>query len=245
MTAKESARNEWAKLKDRPWQEKAAHLLTYYWGYFAAAIILIAVVTTFTINRLTAKEFALQGFFAHAVADEAVMNLYEEGFAAVAGIDLNEFDIIIEANSDSNVDEPELSYNDGELATVRIGSGMTDLFGGDLTAMMTYAYGGYFGDLSQWASPEQLEAWEPYLLYMDRALYEEIARAIDPMAVYALPEPMEPETMQEPFPFAIMVPADNEVRKAYGFYCTDLAIGIVVNANHADNAVAFLDYMMR
>ena len=55
MTAKESARNEWEKLKDRPWQEKAGHLMTYYWGYFAAAASLLGSVIVFTVNRLTAK----------------------------------------------------------------------------------------------------------------------------------------------------------------------------------------------
>ena len=245
MTARESARNEWAKLKDRPWQEKARHLMTYYWGYFAAAAVLLGVVVVFTVNRLTAKEVVLYGFFAHAVAQQETAELYEQGFAESAGIDLNQFDIHIEANSDSVAGERELGYADGQILTVRIAGNTEDIFAADLSALITYAYGGYMKDLTQVVSPEQLAAWEPYLLYMDESLYREIERNQDSDAVYALPEPTEPETMETPIPFAVVIPADSELRKAYGFYCEDLAIGVLLSCANDATAAAFIDYALQ
>ncbi|MBE6995125.1 MAG: hypothetical protein E7429_00095 [Ruminococcaceae bacterium] len=245
MTAKESARREWEKLKDRPMREKLHHLKTYYWGYFAAAAVILVGIGVLVYNHLTAKELALQGFFMHAVQNKVVAQEYEEGFAEFAGIDLNEFGFHMEANSDSVVGEPEASYTDGQIFTARLAGGELDVFGGDMTAMMTYAYGGYFSDLSQVATPEQMAAWEPYLLYMDRAVYEEIAQNTDIDAVYALPEPKEPETMKEPIPFGLHIPADSGLHEAYGFYCEDLVVGLAINVPRPAAAVAFLEYALR
>lgn len=245
MTAKESARNEWEKLKDRPWQEKAGHLMTYYWGYFAAAAILLGIVIVFTVNRLTAKEVVLYGFFAHATSTEEFAELYEQGFAEAVGIDWDKYDIHIEANSDSEVGEPELGYSDGQILTVRIAGGTEDLFGADLTALITYAYGGYMQDLSKIVSPEQLKAWEPHLLYMDQSLYREIESNPNSDKTYALPEPTEPETMKEPVPFAVLIPKGSGVRQAYNAYCEDFGMGILVNAANISNAAAFIDYALR
>jgi len=245
MTAKESARREWEKLKDRPLREKLNHLKTYYWGYFAAVLAILVGIGILTYRHLTAKELALQGFFLHALQNEVIAGEYEEGFAEFAGIDLDVYSFHMEANSDSVVGEPEASYTDGQVFTVRLAGGTLDLFGGDLTTIMTYAYGGYFEDLSRKVSPEQLAAWEPYLLYMDRSLYEEIAQNEDIDAVYALPEPTEPETMKEPVPFALSIPTDSPVWEAYGFYCEELVIGLAINVPHLDNAVAFLNYALQ
>ena len=119
------------------------------------------------------------------------------------------------------------------------------MLGGDLTAMITYAYGGYYSDLRQYTTNGQLKQWEPYLLYMDQALFEEIAQNPDPTHSYALPDPTKPEEMKTPVPFAVSVPASGALAETCAFFCDEPVMGIAVSAAHPDNAALFFDYVLQ
>lgn len=245
MTASESARVQWQKLKDKPLKDKLAHILTYYWGYLAIILGVVAVAGSILFHHLTAKDPALQVFFSHAACTEEASEPFLQQFADDVGIDTAEYALTLETGSDSAAGNTELAYGDAQLLSARLAAGDLDVLGGDLTSMITYAYGGYYSDLRQHTTNGQLKQWEPYLLYMDQALFEEIEQNPDPTRSYTLPDPAKPKEMEHPIPFAVSVPASGALAETCTFFCEEPVMGIAVSASHPDNAILFFDYVLQ
>ena len=94
---------------------------------------------------------------------------------------------------------------------------------------------------------EQLEAYEPYFLYYDKAVLEELSNidyTAEVIPEIALPDPSKPELMEEPVPVMIDVSSSEKISVFYPVSKETYAFAFVVNGMHKEKAVELLEYLM-
>ena len=85
---------------------------------------------------------------------------------------------------------------------------MLDFVVCDITSMENLAYSEFFVDLSTVLTKEQLDAYAPYLLYMDMAFLEDLKEIVESEnydVEIEVPDSTKPETMEKPIPVFINI----------------------------------------
>lgn len=242
MTVKESTRQQWQKLKGKPLKDKLIFIKTYYLTYILFWAFLLFLAGAALVYAITAKDYALQAYFLHAV-ELSPAEEFQQDYLAYAAISPDDYMIAITPSSESAAGSGQLNYNDTQAITAWAAAEAIDVLAGEIAPLVSYAYSGYFCDLRNVFSNQQLEAWAPHLLYMDQSVAEEITES--GALIYALPDPHNPDEMKEPIPFALSIPDSAKLLEAYDFYCAETAIGIVSTSARAENAAAFLEYSLQ
>lgn len=243
MTTREAAREEWRKLKGKPLKDKLVHIGIYYWPHILVGgfLVALAVSTIFTVT--TARHPALQGYFTSTTQREDDPGDFRQDFAAFAGIDTEEYEITLTASSYAVSGSTDMTLADSQIIASWSASEALDVLGGDLAALLNFAYNDYFLDLREVLSPEQLEKWEAHLLYMDWEIYQQI-NSSDELS-YELPDPTAPESMEDPIPVAIAIPESSDLWDSYTFLGESPAVGILINSPRRETAVRFLEYILQ
>ena len=241
MTAREAARAEWKKLKNRPLKEKLIHIGTYYWPHILAVTVLLVVAVSLISSAVNSKDSAFQAYLLSAAEiDEG--SSFEQDFADWAGIDTDEFETTITTSVYSVSDGGDLSTTDSQLITVWTASETLDVLAGDTENILNYAYNDFLRDLREILTTEQLENWADHLLYIDQAVCDAIDSGTD--TVYTLPDPANPGEMEQPIPVLLSIPESSRLWESYEFLGEDPVVGIIGNAPNPDHAIAFLEYIL-
>ena len=118
-----------------------------------------------------------------------------------------------------------------------------DIISADKENILRYSYQDVFLDLSQLLSPEAIKKLEPYFIYVD----QDFLRNMEPFSNQPpqYPDFTDPGNMKEPVPVALILPPDWEITQILSpLGETDIAIGLVANANNTGNAVQFINYIL-
>lgn len=239
MTAREAARSEWKKLKGKPLKEKLIHIGTYYWPHILTIVVCLSVVISFISASVGNKESAFYAYFLNATALSDVQEQFEATFATYAGIDQDTYAVSIFPGSTDLSGGVDMT---AQFVAAQTAAGSLDALCAQLDDFLQYAYQDYFFDLRDILTPQQQLDWEPYLLYIDQTVFDAIA--VGGLTSYALPDPTQPELMEDPVPIAVMIPQSSVIRQSYALPDGTVAIGIVVNSSHAETAVQFLEFLL-
>ena len=89
-----------------------------------------------------------------------------------------------------------------------------------------------------------MEQYQDSLIYVDMALVRYIhENFLEKLPDF--PDPTKPEDMEEPVAVALLVAEDSAFRvSCYPYRQSDVLVGVVVNSLNAENAHAFLNYIM-
>lgn len=243
MTAREAAREEWKKLKHRPLKDKLTHIGTYYWPHILVVGFLLVLAVSLVTTVAGAKEPALQGYLLSTSQKTEDAPDLPQAFAQFASIDTGEYDVTLTASSYAVSGSADMSMADSQIIASQTAAEALDVLCGDVSILLNYAYRDYFFDLREILTPEQLEKWAPYLLYIDQKVLDAISEK--PETEYALPDPTAPEQMEIPIPVALAIPESSVLWDSYTFLGDSPAIGVVVNSRQAENAVRFLEYILQ
>ena len=231
-------------------RQKLGFIWDYYKWYIVILLFVLGLVGSFIYTNVTAKEHVLGGIFLNSTSAEEVIEL-EQGFYKYSSVDINNEEVIFLTNLSYSNDTSSLavseSYQTLQLISAKTGAGEIDFMVGDVTSMNNFAYWQYFCNLLDVLPEEKIEKYEPYFLYYDRAVVQElndIDTTDNPYATVAYPDSKRPELMEDPVPIFIDV---SECTKLQGIYphMEDVhVIAFTVNGENSPNALAFLDYLL-
>lgn len=260
MAAMDEFREEREAMKHAGWKEK----LSYFWDYYKIHTIVIVAVLIFGVSYvhhlITATDPALEGIFLNTVGkDEGTTPkslLYD--FAEDAKIDtekyhfsVRELRYIAAVDMDSNnIDTGVVTTTTETSQTIAAitAAQALDFITGPHSCMEELAYQQYFIDLREVLSKEQCAKYEPFFIYIDLAIVEKIRDANNALELddsIVLPSGTEPDEMEKPVPVMIDMSHCKKLTDAFGYEPDMTAFGIVANTTRTENAVRFIDYVMK
>ena len=252
MKLSEQLREELAILKALKGKERIQHLYQYYKWRILAILLCFALLLSVVVNAITKKDYILSGVMLNytEVMSDGNLSALTDDFLAEYGIDekKNTLELITSLTYlRDNAEFATDTYMTVENLTARIAGKMLDFVVCDITSMENLAYSEFFVDLSTVLTKEQLDAYAPYLLYMDLAFLEELKEIVESEnydVEIEVPDSSNPETMEKPVPVFIDI-SDSAYLGSLG---TDenkkTVIAVAADAPHKDMVRNFIDFLM-
>lgn len=220
----------------------------YLWGTIAI-IAVIAFVASAIYSIVTKPDVVLNGAIMNTLNFEDKARPVDElatDFEDYAKINTKEQEVTFSGNLLLTGNDAE-DYEVIQAVTVPAQAGFMDFVICPLESILNYSYGGLFVDLNTVLSPEQMETLQPYLIYMDRAVFQERADAFSnnlDVSEIPIPDPKNPDAMKEPVPIFLNITGCEKVTSTYDCEVTDLVFGICINAPNPKTISKFVDYIM-
>lgn len=216
------------KLKTMGFREKVDYIWTYYRLPIVASVIILCLIVSFVHNIITMKDTLMYSMVINANTydnaeeenDSSQPKLFQD-YMNVKGYDLDKYQI--DVNTTLMFDPAEdPAYSDTRsysVLTTLMMSGTVDNVMADKNIFDALANSGFLASLTNYLTPEELEAQKDHLIYAT-----------------------DPET-EETFPVGISLDDSAVVKNSTLFYNVPV-IGFVYGAPHKKESVEFLQYMM-
>ena len=251
MAQMDEFRAEREAMKTAPFKKK----LEYFWDYYKWPVIIAIVVLVFVGNYIhtivTATDETLNGILLNTYSTDDVTTDIINEFAEEQNIDLSEYGITLNTTLAYSVDgSTAYSTSTGDTKQVILanaGAGMLDFITADLTSMTDLAYASMFLDLREVLTAEQLEKYEPYFLYVDQAILDEIEEAnenYEDTSEIIIPDCSKPEEMENPIPVLIDMSQSKKLSSMYTYEVEGLSFGVAASLANSETTLAFIDYLM-
>lgn len=223
----------------------------YFWEYYKlptiVIILIIVVASNFIYHKVTDPELILNGIFLNCNILETEMTVENLGLEFLESQKMDTSDYTVNFNDGLYLTGDSTFDYEGEQAIwVQSSAGTVDFIISPIEHLIEFAYQEYYADLTTILSDEQVKKYEPYFLYLDGAVLEEMANAPadSPLDDMELPDPKKPEEMKDPIPVFINMAQCEKLTNIYGTSAESLAFCILINAPDLDLTIDFLDYLM-
>ena len=254
MPVMDEFREERKALKNGTFKEKFQYFMDYYKWPALAGIIVICCAVSLIHHYTTYREPTFSVVLLNSTVMESSED-YASAFMDYAGLNPASQQISFDTSLfiTFDVSGPELNaelYSSSlEKLNLMIAIGELDVMVSNDELFSHFANSGVFDDLRLYLLPEQIEAYAPYLYYVDEPLVEQISAAelnMDNGFQPEIPDPTKPELMQKPVPVGIYVEKNEEL--AQSFYIRGdgpVVMGIASNAQHPAVAAKYAEYLMK
>lgn len=259
MSLMDEFKEERERIKYSPFKTKLEYIMDYYkWPIFAIILVIIILIG-YIYTLATTKENILNGlllnttrFSSDYTSDEfqSLSNI----FLQTKNLDKNKNEVTLDTSLNLTLETPSSNeYTDIEsyMAIMnRVTAGSVDFIIADLETLQNLAYREYFTDLSTVLSEEDYSKYEPYFLYIDQSIINElygddnISLNINKNIIY--PDCNKPEDMKQPIPVLINMEQSDAILDIYN-HPTDstIAFGITLNVPHTENTIDFLNFITK
>lgn len=249
MAVMDEFREEREALKNADIKTKWQYFLDYYKWWVVGIAAALAFVISMIHSALTAKDNALFGYFLNTYANEENTTPFITGFAETAGIDLKEYEIMLDStlqyNNTGSYDES--TYTSSQKIMVTIAAADVDFLAADEEAFEYYGTTDTFHDLRDIYTEEELEKYKDYLYYVDMDVIREKEAVIEAgnFEGYTTPvyDHLAPEDMADPVPIGFCIQDSPKLAETYYFRSGNVPLGIVVNTQRLDAAKQFVEYL--
>lgn len=226
-------------------------LKQYKW-HVVIWIIGLMIFANYAYHKLTDSVVLLNGIMLNTnyTEDENRAAELADEFAQIQNIDTNVYSITFDGSltyipgDDSDTSG---NYESGQAILIQEEEEELDFITGPQDTMLDLAYNSLFMDLTQFFSEEELALYEPYFLYVDQAVIEQLEEAFDKeedISSIVLPDPTKPEDMKSPAPVLLDMSQCEKLRNVYGDSTDTLFFGIIGNAPNRDLILEFIKYIM-
>ena len=226
-------------------KQKIEYLLHYYAPTALLIAIIVGFILYFVIQTVFQPKTILNGTFinlyTYDTVDEA--NALGEKYLKDKGIDTSKYSATFGSNL-IMTDDLMVTQESSQALISQVYAGLLDFVVGSTNHLKSYAYDQFFVDLTTVLSEEQIKKYEPYFLYIDKTVVLQKENASLGETI-EYPDCTKPEEMKEPIPVFISLTESDVVNDLYGFSDPHRCIGIVFNGKNRDNAIEFLDYIMK
>lgn len=249
MPVMDEFKEERAALKHGTLKQKLSYLWEYYRWTAVAVVLAAAAVTSLAYHFITRRDTAFYVAMINAT-DTAPKESAEQGFTAYSGIDTAHSEIICDTSMIIDFySMTRETYTSIEKFMLLLTSARLDAVVADSGIIRTYAQNKVFYDLSDFLSPEQAAAYEPYFYYVDYAVIDAIdaaQEARDDTFVPAASDPRHPETMEQPVPIGIYVTDCPALTDRFQFFGqnSDLVLAVAVKTKRPEMTSKYIDYLM-
>lgn len=247
MTTKEAAKHYLQELKGKPLKTKVEYILTNYGLALSIFSIFLIIAVSYTIHLFSIKDSALNITCMGASATQKEADDFANAFAEFAGIDQEQYEVDISTNLSSYLQGgSDKSFEITEIMVALVAAREVDAVVSDKTTMLPYMYQRIFSDLTDILTPEQQARYKDCFLYADDSIIQKLKDMSVVEELPEFPDPTKPELMERPVPVAVRIPEQTEFFDLCFSGMKDIAAyGIVINSENLDNALAFLDYIMK
>lgn len=253
MAWKDELNNAKKVFKNGTTKDKVEYIWEYYKWHILAFVFVVYCIGNIIYSNVTAKDYVLQGLFLNTLAQSETVLEMEQDFMEAFPIDTSSEEVFFDAslyysNDDTDSAAMDTSYQTIQVLATRVAAKELDFMVADVAALYDFAYDQYFTELSEIMSEEQLKTYEPYLLYYDKAVLEELSNldyAGEEFPEITLPDPSKPELMEEPVPVMIDVTSSEKISALYLSQSKNYAFAFIANGEHMEKSVELLDYLMR
>ena len=251
MPAMDEFKKQREAIKNKSFKEK----LDYYWYYykmhiFIALFVLILVVTTIC-DIATSRETKFYIAFLNSFSSVFEQDFIEE-FEPLTGLDLEKYNVYLDTTFYFNVNEyDEASMNALEKFLTMTSNSEIDVVITDRNIFSNYADNGFFRDLREYLTDEQLEKYADHFYYYDEAVLD---REIDYQAIYNqgyvistdTTERRDPSVMEKPVPVGIFLDDSLKAKLvAEGYYteAQEVVFGFMGKDENIEYCRLFLDWI--
>ncbi len=250
MALMDEFKEEREKIKNGTFKQKAAYFWEYYKWYVIVPVIVIVFLGTTIYQKVTAPEIILNGILLNtynANSEEPSQKVIDD-FSKLQEIDTKEYEVTLNTSMSfvANDTSGTANYESVQALMAWVAAGSVDFISGDHAAMTDLAYNGYFVDLREFLSDDEIQKYEPYFLYIDTATSKALDQALENYnddSSVSIPDCSEPETMKEPIP--VMIDLSKNAKLSNIYANSDLlAMGIATNAPNKDMLLEFLDFLV-
>ena len=250
MPILDDIRTERKKIRNKSLKQKFSYFWTYYKAYFIVAVLIAALVSTFVFKRKE-PEIILSGSMLNvfvktdqASPEEKIANefrKYYEYDPRKKSIELNTA-LFYVANSKNETYE---NYQTMQSLLTKTAVGKLDFITGDIQTMLELTYNGFFFDLREVLSKEQIEKFEPYILYADKFVMDKKNEksSLDSGLSIDIPDCRSPDKMVEPIPILIDISKSKIINETYNYSNDTISLGISGNRN-TEIMNYFLDFII-
>lgn len=238
-----------AVLKNGTVKQKIIYIWDYYKWHIIIPLVLVIAIVSHIINVITAPDVILNGVLMNVYSMENSFSGDEflTGFYEKQKIDPKEQEVNLNMNLYFSTQSETANYESMQVLMAWHAADSLDFIGSDLSCMTELTYRGYFSDLREVLTEEQITKYEPYFLYMDQDFYVNRSEKINNMedvSNMTYPDPTKPEEMVDPIPVMIDVSKNEQLSEAYANVKEMIAFGITANVANTEVALDFLDYVM-
>lgn len=246
-------REEREALKNADFKMKFLYFLDYYKWHVVVILCVIGFVASYIYGIVTAKEAVLHGSLVNFFTSMDYKDELAVGFAEYAGIDTEEYDVIIDSSLQINKDSiDENTVAATQKLSVMIAAGDMDFLACDESTFAIYGSPDYFHDLRDVLTEEELAKYADYIYYVDLDVIREkeaILDSYDSTVIDNYQEPeydhLAPEEMGDPMPIAICIENSPILQEYFYYYQGSIPLGIVVNSTKTDNTKLFIEYLFQ
>lgn len=240
-------------LKKMTTKERLKHIWEYYKWHLGAICLVIIYIVSIIGSNIDNNSIILNAAFLNTTAYSSDSLLFERDFMNNCQLDPREqtvvFNTSLRYTSSPSAEDATSFYETLQLILARAHTGDLDAIVTTDDPINILIYNEFFMDLSQALSQEQMQAYEPYFLYIDKAFLRYITSidmsTVDPDMVIAYPDPTKPELMEEPVPILIDISHSTEIARLYPEYKGQLAFGFIITSPHLEASNMLLDYLMK
>lgn len=242
MTMREARLEQLKNLKGKPFRERWAYIKEYFGMQILAVLAVMVLLVSIGVKIATEKATALSVACINAAPNyEQAQDLIQQ-YGDFAGIDLAKSEVKFSTDLICTIGDPQENYQSMQKLASQLTAGALDALVSDRDTIVSYMYQEVFWDLTQVLTNEQQAAYGDKFLYADLAVLEQIQQSSEELP--HVPDPTKPEQMERPVPMALRISADAAFADRYFYYYNeDVFIGLVLNSQNLDNALAFLDYL--
>lgn len=252
-------RQQRQKLKGRPFKEK----LQYFWYYYKIHTIVVIAVIFFGITLIrditSAKDYIFYGVMLNAVqlSEEGMENAFSE----YAGLDTDTYECFIDTSSTLSyrtATQYDMATSQKLIALVQTKDLDAAVF--DSEVYNNYANNGLFMDLSTVFTAQELQKYEDYLYYIDKAEVDradedtdyvnenlissaESAVLSDEDVLKEAETHRRPEDMEQPVPVGIFIEDSPFVQKSKAYDVLKPVYGISATTTRLDISKKYLEFL--
>ena len=250
MPVMDEFKEERAALKNGTLKEKLSYFMEYYKWHVVAAVAIIVFVVSMLHHLLTSKDSAFYAAFINSFPIESSEE-HVQGFAQYAGIDLNTYSVLIDDTLHLDFESPSQdSLASSQKLMAYLAASEIDVFLSNEAVIQQYAYNESFHDLRDILTQEQIDRYEPYFFYLDQTVADAVQNALaNPDFDYDhtpdIPNPWNPEAMDQPIPVGISLESAASLSEIYYFGEDGPAvIAVVTNSPHPETPIKYIEYLL-
>lgn len=257
QTVMAESKNQYLKMKDKPFKERMAYLVGYYKWYVIGGIAIIGILTSIIYTMATHKDYCFTSMMINA-------NLYEstlgEDFGTYAGLDLETYDCLIDTTAKIGT---QGGYYEDTSTVAKMAANIQarelDCIIADSVRFEKDAYNETYQDITAFLTPQQLDKYAGKLYYIDMEVVrkkkdesievaasqlndDEYAATHDQM-LEALDYHRHPENMKEPIAVGIIIDDAPFIVNNDVYTLLIPVFGVVGNTTRPELAIEFLEYL--
>lgn len=242
MTIFEAQKAQWKTMKDKPLKDKLQYIATYYGVAIVIVLCVVGVVAGWITHAVTQKESALSGYLLNGAAEEKAGEVLEQEFLQHLRLDSGDYTVRLVSDVYFYQDQSDVeAYYVLESMVAQIASGMLDFVATDAKTFPMMS--AYYADLRTVLTEEQLETYGGLLVYVEKAELEALTEGTS--EVVELPTYYrDPAVLADPVPLGLALPEECRLLEAYRYSGNEVFFGLIVNSEHQDQAVAFLEFVL-